>query len=178
MVATPFSAMHKADVVRLGSAGAKAMAVVRGEADAGEFGEGNHVGLAHGDRRQEDAKPAVARLDPKTAAAFGIREGAKTLERRLAGPSGIIFTDFVPGRDGDVLDLFTVTSAGAFWPGFATPAPKPTARSLIPPRSTRSASWPAARRSTRSSCPPSRGACPAGWRWISHTASDAPPNCP
>ena len=39
----------------------------------------------------------------------------------FAGPSGIIFTDFVPGRDGDVLDLFTVTSAGAFWPGFATP---------------------------------------------------------
>src|SRR5512132_1110325 len=44
-----------------------------------------------------------------------------------------------------------------------------------PTRSTRSASWPAARRSTRSSCPRCRGACPAGWPWICRTASGAPP---
>ena len=43
--------------------------------------------------------------------------------------------------------------------------------------STRSASSPAARRSTRSSCPPYRGACPAGWRWICLTASGAPASC-
>ena len=38
-------------------------------------------------------------------------------------------------------------------------------------------SSPAGRRSTRSSCPHCRGACPAGWRWICPTASGAPPTC-
>ena len=42
-------------------------------------------------------------------------------EGAFDGPTGVVITDFVPGRDGDVLDLFTVTSAGAVWPGFATP---------------------------------------------------------
>jgi hypothetical protein len=49
--------------------------------------------------------------------------------------------------------------------------------SSTPTPSMRSASWPAGRRSTRSSCPRCRGACPAGWRWICPTVSGVPPSC-
>jgi hypothetical protein len=49
--------------------------------------------------------------------------------------------------------------------------------SSTPIPSTRSASWPVARTLMRSSCPPCRGACRAGWRWIYPTASDAAARC-
>jgi hypothetical protein len=46
-----------------------------------------------------------------------------------------------------------------------------------PNPSTRSASSPAARKSTRSSSPRCRVACRAGWRWTCRTVSGVPPSC-
>jgi hypothetical protein len=71
-----------------GTAGPLSVSVTVAERRDGRFGyDVNRLGIGPEDARASRlvAGSAVARLDPNTAAAFGIRESAKTLERRLAG---------------------------------------------------------------------------------------------
>ena len=71
-----------------GSAGPLSVSVTVAERRDGRFGYDVHrLGIGPEDARASRlvAGSAVARLDPKTAAAIGIRESAKTLARRLAG---------------------------------------------------------------------------------------------
>jgi len=70
------------------SAGPLSVSLTVAERHDGRFGyDVNRLGIGPDDARMAHlvAGSAVARLDSKTAAAFGIRESAKTLERRLTG---------------------------------------------------------------------------------------------
>ena len=71
-----------------GSAGPLSVSVTVAERHDGRFGYDVHrLGIGPEDAREARlvAGSAVARLDSRTAAAFGIRESAKALERRLTG---------------------------------------------------------------------------------------------
>jgi hypothetical protein len=71
-----------------GTAGPLSVSVTVAQRNDGRFGyEVHRLGIGPEDARTARlvAGSAVARLDPRTAVAFGIRESAKGLERRLTG---------------------------------------------------------------------------------------------